>query len=247
MSSTTSEDPAPVHVAISRVLGDLPAIGKSDYNAQQKFHFRGVDAVLNALNPLLAEHGLTVLPYKVVERIASTRSTKSGSVMYEVNLHVRFRLIGPAGDFLEGEAWGEGTDSGDKATSKAHTAAQKSFLIQAFSISTQEQSDDEPDRHSPEETVPVVLASEAVRNDLRRRIAALPEGERKALGVDWKATFAPLARLAAADVDDASDLVAAYERRAVASAAPEAAGPPSTEAAAPPSAEAGRPFEDVPA
>lgn len=146
--------PAPptVFVLVNRVLAALPAIGKDSWNEQQRFHFRGIDAVLNNLNPLLAEHGVTVVPHMVLERIAGQRATKSGGVMYEVNLHVRFRLYGPLGDFIEGEAWGEGTDSGDKATSKAHTAAQKAFLVQAFNVSTKEQTEDEPDRNTPEET-----------------------------------------------------------------------------------------------
>lgn len=142
-----------IHVLVNRVLAALPAIGKTDWNEQQKFHFRGVDAVLNALNPLLAENGVTIVPHKVLDRLASQRTTKSGTVMYEVNLHIQFRLYGPKGDFIEAEAWGEGTDMGDKATGKAGTAAQKAMLIQTFSISTQEQTEDEPDRHSPEETI----------------------------------------------------------------------------------------------
>lgn len=141
-----------IHVLVNRVLGELPAIGKTAWNEQQKFHFRGIDAVLNALNPLLAKYGVTPVPHKVLERVPGQRQTRSGNVMYEVNLLVQFHLYGPRGDFIEAEAWGEGTDSGDKATSKAHTAAQKAMLIQVFNISTQEQTEEEPDRHSPEET-----------------------------------------------------------------------------------------------
>jgi len=132
------------------ILAALPAIGKDTRNPQQGFMFRSHDAVLNALNPLLARHGVFVVP-DVIERLSSQRQTARGGIMYEVNLHVRFVFYGAAGDSLEASTWGEGTDSGDKATNKAMTMAFKNVLNQAFAISTQEFGD--PDGESPPESV----------------------------------------------------------------------------------------------
>lgn len=140
------------------VLGELPAIGKTDYNEQQKFHFRGHDAVLNALNPLLAKHGVFVVP-NVLERATSERTTRSGSAMFEVSLHVAFTFYGASGDSFTGSAWGEGTDMGDKATSKAMTMAFKSMVGQAFAISTAETVD--PDATTAEESAPRGGASQS--------------------------------------------------------------------------------------
>lgn len=169
-----------IHVLVSRVLGELPAIGKTAWNEQQKFHFRGIDAVLNALNPLLAKYGVTPVPHKVLERVPGQRQTRSGNVMYEVNLLVQFHLYGPRGDFIEAEAWGEGTDSGDKATSKAHTAAQKAMLIQVFNVSTQEQTEDEPDRHSPEEIPATWWGGWATKEEFDSTTAGVFEALKKA-------------------------------------------------------------------
>lgn len=141
-----------IHVLMGRVLAELPAIGKDDYNPQQKFHFRGIDAVLNALNPLLAKHGVFYAP-EVVERLEGVRQTKGGSAMFVVHLHVRYRFYGPAGDYVEASAWGEGTDMGDKATNKAMTGAMKYVLFQVFAISTQEASETDADRYAPDESV----------------------------------------------------------------------------------------------
>lgn len=138
-----------IHQRMVAILAELPAIGKTQRNEQQKFMYRGHDDVLNALNPLLAKWGVIVVP-NVIERVTDARTTKSGSTMYEVNLHVRYRFYGTAGDFVEASAWGEGTDSGDKSTNKAMTMAFKNVLAQAFAVSTAELSD--ADATSPEPT-----------------------------------------------------------------------------------------------
>lgn len=148
----TPERVPTIHELMGRVLGDLPAIGKNQRNQQQGFNFRGIDDVLNALNPLLAKHGVFYMP-DVIERISEERATRNGGVMYVVHLHVRYRFFGPAGDYIEASGWGEGTDSGDKATNKAMTGAMKYVLFQTFAISTEEASENDSDAHSPEETV----------------------------------------------------------------------------------------------
>lgn len=165
-------DTPTVHTAVGRVLAALPAIGKNQRNAQQGFNFRGIDDVLNALNPLLSEHGVIIVPHRVIERTAGQRTTAKGGVMYEVGLHVQYRIYGPAGDYIEAEAWGEGTDSGDKATPKAMTGAYKYMLFEAFSISTEEASKTDADRHSPEPAMrlidcPEACGHQAPKDDLR--------------------------------------------------------------------------------
>lgn len=131
---------ATIHQRMVRIVADLPAIGRDQKNQQQGFMFRGYDDVLNALNPLLGEHGVYFVP-DVLERVTGDRTTKSGSTMYEVNLHVEFTFYGLAGDSVKASGWGEGTDSGDKATNKAMTGALKYVLFQTFAIATAEATD----------------------------------------------------------------------------------------------------------
>lgn len=138
-----------IHQLMGSILAQMPAIGKTQKNVQQNFMFRGHDDVLNALNPLLAKHGVYVIP-DAVERVTAHRETAKGSTMYEVNLHVRFRFYGPGGDYVEASGWGEGTDMGDKATSKAMTMAFKYVLAQVFAVSTAAAAD--PDGQTAEET-----------------------------------------------------------------------------------------------
>lgn len=123
---------------------ELPPIGKTQKNIQQGFMFRGHDDVLNALNPLLSKHGVFCVP-DVVQRLTAQRTTAKGSIMFEVDLHVRFTFYGEAGDSITASTWGEGTDMGDKATNKAMTMAYKNVLNQAFAISTAEMRDPDAD------------------------------------------------------------------------------------------------------
>lgn len=150
LGPTVFDDDRTIYERLWAITAELPAIGKTQRNTQQNFNFRGHDDVLNALNPLLSKHGVIIVP-NVLERIASSeRTTKKGDTMYEVNLHVAFDFYGAKGDSLRASTWGEGTDMGDKATSKALTMAFKYALAQVFAVSTAE--DYDPDSGAPEET-----------------------------------------------------------------------------------------------
>lgn len=148
-----------IYGALAQIIGDLPAIGKGQRNEAQQFNFRGIDDILEHLKPLLARYGVVYVP-RVLERISEVRTTRSGTALYVIHLHVQFTFYAVDGSLVIASAWGEGSDSGDKATPKAHTGAQKSALTAALSIATREQRDDDPDRHSPEESNPYVAPPE---------------------------------------------------------------------------------------
>ncbi len=164
-----------IHYSMAAVLAELPAIGKNQQNSQQNYRFRGIDDVLDALNPLLGRHGVFFVP-EVVERLESDRQTRNGGTMWVVNLHIRYRFYGPAGDYVEASGWGEGTDSGDKATQKAMTAALKYVLFQVFAIATTEQHASDSDNFTPEETI-----SPSKRAKLKSRCIDLGTGMKAAI------------------------------------------------------------------
>jgi hypothetical protein len=141
-----------IHQRMLSIIEELPAIGKTQRNAQQGFMFRGHDDVMNELTPLLAKHGVFFVP-RVLERLTDQRKTTRGGVMYEVNLHVEYTFYGANGDSFRASAWGEGTDSGDKSTNKAMTMALKNVVAQSFAINTAEAAAYDADKHTPEETV----------------------------------------------------------------------------------------------
>jgi hypothetical protein len=158
LPAPTTEDRRTVYERMVAVIAELPAIGKTQKNTQQNFMFRGHDDVMNALNPLLAKHGVFIVP-DVLERITGERVTGNQKTMYEVNLHVRFTFYGLLGDSFRASGWGEGTDMGDKGTNKAMTMAFKYVVAQAFALATAEISD--ADQTSPEETTRGAAAAAA--------------------------------------------------------------------------------------
>lgn len=185
-----SADDRTVHERIVAVLGDLPAIGKNQRNVQQNFNFRGIDDVLNHLNPLLAKHGVFFVP-TVLERTDALRTTAKGSALYVVNLHVRYTFFGLLGDSVAADGWGEGTDSGDKATNKAMTGAMKYVLFQVFAVATEDTVD--ADATTPEPTTPQGQHHAAA--ELFAAVAALSDDFRAALKVAWRDAGLPKANL----------------------------------------------------
>jgi hypothetical protein len=132
--------------ALSAVMGDVQAVGKSERNQQQGYVFRGVDAVVNAVGPALREHGVVVVPVSV-EYDARDYQTTKGTLMRGITAKIGFRFYGPAGDYIDALVAGESSDSGDKAVPKAHSVAYRTLLLQALCIPTDEA---DPDASSHE-------------------------------------------------------------------------------------------------
>lgn len=139
----SAEQPAPDDIAgiLAAVSAEVGAIGKASKApaALGGFSFRGVDAVVNAVHPVLTRYGVTVTPEVLdVERV--TTQSKNGGTMLNVYVRTRFTFHGPAGDSLSATVLGEAADAGDKATSKAQSVALRVALLQVLMLPT-----DEPD------------------------------------------------------------------------------------------------------
>ena len=48
--------------SITKILEEVPAIGKNKKNTTQNFMFRGIDDVMNKFQPLLAKHKVFIVP-----------------------------------------------------------------------------------------------------------------------------------------------------------------------------------------
>lgn len=122
-----------VHQAIGRIIEELEPIGKNQRNKEQNYAFRGIDDVLKSIHPLFAKYGVFVAP-SVIERQYEERLSARGNVGHCAHLHVKYKVYGPKGDYIEASTWGEGLDYSDKATNKAMTAAFKYLLFELFAI-----------------------------------------------------------------------------------------------------------------
>jgi hypothetical protein len=154
-----------VYKAINAVQADLVkvGIGKDSKNTQQGYMFRGIDAVYNALSPLLAKHGLCILPRVISRECVERRSAKDTALFY-ITVGVEFDFVASEdGSKHTVVTYGEAMDSGDKATNKAMSAAYKYACMQAFSIPTEGDNDADSTTHEVKPRTPVSAAMQDVQ------------------------------------------------------------------------------------
>ena len=134
---------------ISAVMDDIGAIGKTSKNTTQGFMFRGIDAVMNAINPALVKYKLFIVPEVLEQSREERQTTKGGTLIYSI-VKVKYTFYAEDGSNISAIVIGEGMDSGDKATNKAMSIAFKYACFQVFCIPTEEMVD--PDKESHEVT-----------------------------------------------------------------------------------------------
>ena len=138
-----------VYKAIAAVQGELAKVGiaKANRNSQQGYNFRGIDDVYAALSPLLAKHGLCVIP-RVIERNMLEKTTSKGNPLFYVTVHAEFDFVSSEdGSKHTASTFGEAMDSGDKATNKAMSAAYKYAAFMTFAIPTEGDNDADATTH----------------------------------------------------------------------------------------------------
>ena len=132
--------------AVAKKLSQA-GIAKGRTNQQQGFKFRGIDEVLNAISPMLADEGLIMAP-KVLSREVTERTTKSGGALFYVVLMVEYTIYSAVdGSSVSVVTCGEAMDSGDKATNKAMSAAYKYMVIQTYCVPTEGDNDADATTH----------------------------------------------------------------------------------------------------
>jgi hypothetical protein len=142
-----SETPK-IYPAISAIMGEIEAVGKNRNNAQQNYKYRGIDDVYLAVNAALVKHGVFTVP-EVLDMKREERPSKSGGVLFTTVLTMKYTFFASDGSNVQTVVIGEGMDSGDKASNKAMSVAQKYAFIQIFSIPTEEPKDPEIDSPEP--------------------------------------------------------------------------------------------------
>lgn len=98
-----------------------------------KYNYRGIDAAMNEMSPILVRNGITVTPrysdLQVVER-----ARDGGKFSRCVILKGSFTFSAADGSSVTAEAYGESIDTGDKATIKAQSVAFRTVLFQQFVV-----------------------------------------------------------------------------------------------------------------
>lgn len=179
---------------MGQAMREIGAIGKNTKNQQQGFMYRGIDAVYNALNPVMSKLGLFLCP-EVLEQTREERVNKNGTTLLYSILKIKYTMYAPDGSNVSCVVIGEGMDSGDKASNKAMSVAMKYAAFQLFMIPTEELVDPDEEVHDVEpkakvdvapqvpkaEPVPPVLAYLANERETLRKVRELTKAENNTL------------------------------------------------------------------
>ena len=207
-----------IHTLLPKLADYVGAVGKGGYNESQKYAFRGIDQLQNAVHPALVKFGITVYPV-VTEKVVTERETVNVSgragVMRFVELTVDYHWVAGDGSEIVTTVVGEAADSGDKASNKAMSAAYKYALIQTLCIPLT--SEEDADSFSPVLARPIPSRGTA-RERAAGQAKPATDSQLKWLptlggeaGIDdldgWleKAVGAPLAKLTTAQASKAID------------------------------------------
>jgi hypothetical protein len=132
---------------LSQVMEEVGAVKKGDRNDHQKFNFRGIDAVVNAVSPALRKHNVVITPQVLDYQYETVQVGNPSKNMASVRVMVRYTFHAPDGSTLETVVPAESFDSGDKATAKAMSVAFRTCLLQTLCLPTD---DADPDSQSYE-------------------------------------------------------------------------------------------------
>lgn len=123
---------------LTQVMTDAGAVKKGDYNSHQKFNFRGIDAVINAVSPALRKHGVVVVPTVITSDYESVQVGQNRTVMGHARITITYTFYAPDGSNVVATVSAESMDSGDKATAKAYSVAFRTALLQTLCLPTDE-------------------------------------------------------------------------------------------------------------
>lgn len=145
-----------IYSLMGEAMRKISAISKTSVNQTQGFKYRGIDAVMNALYPVMSELGLFIVP-EVLEQTREERTTvktynnqeKRTTLLYSI-LKVKYTMYAPDGSNVSCVVIGEGMDSGDKASNKALSVGLKYACFQMFMIPTEEMIDPDSESHDVE-------------------------------------------------------------------------------------------------
>ena len=136
-----------IYSKIIAVLQEVSAIEKTQTDKENNFIFRGIDDILNALNPLFKKYGIFT-----TTEVVSASSVSQASGTKKIILDVRFTFFAQDGSSVSSTTRGEAieTEKDDKGTSKAMSIAYKYALTQMFLIPTSNENPSDARRWMPE-------------------------------------------------------------------------------------------------
>lgn len=129
-----------IHKALNAAMREICAKGIAKLSRADtggaKFNFRGVEAAMNEMSPILVNHGITVTPAYSDLVVTERAKAEAGKATRFVTIKGRFTFSAADGSAVCSEVYGEAMDSGDKAVIKAQSVAFRTALFQQFVVPT---------------------------------------------------------------------------------------------------------------
>ena len=131
---TELEAAAESRTIYQRILAIANEVGvlEPTRNGGVPFAFRGIDATVAHLSPLLNKHEVFVVPVRS-EQFINQRDV-GNKVVSKAELTVTYRFYGPDGEYLEAQVPGQADDFADRSTAQAMSVAFRILLLQVFHI-----------------------------------------------------------------------------------------------------------------
>lgn len=171
-----------IYSAIAGVINDVNPVGKDGYNQMQKFKFRSIDDVYNAIHPALAKNKVVIVPNILDQTREAVGKTRNGATQTHVTTTIDYILYAEDGSSITSRIIGEAIDTGDKATNKCMSIAYKYLCFQMFCIPTEDIQEDmketvkdkDPDSRSPE--VKKTVSSKSKASTVKKKPEAVTAG-----------------------------------------------------------------------
>lgn len=129
-----------IQAALNAAMRDIAKTGIAKLSRADlggaKVNFRGVEAAMNEMSPILVNHGITVTPRYSDLTITERAKAEAGKATRFVTLKGAFTFTAQDGSSVTAEVFGEAMDSGDKAVIKAQSVAFRTALFQQFVVPT---------------------------------------------------------------------------------------------------------------
>lgn len=130
-----------IHTLMGRILADLGPVLKNERNLDQKYNFRGVDSVVNAVNGAFKTHQVYITSEIIEARFQATHTTGNKPTR-EVTGKIRYWFNAPDGSRVPTEVLTEALDQSDKGGPKGMSVALRIALLQTFLLPTNDPTTD---------------------------------------------------------------------------------------------------------
>lgn len=159
---------------MAEITNELGTVAKNlNVSVSKTQSYKAVSEVdiLNAVKPLEYKHGVYSYPHDtniINQEIVTTETQYGKKDNYFIRLERIYRFVNVEDktDFIEVKSYGDGIDTGDKATGKAMTYADKYALMKAYKIST----GDDPDKEASDDSPKTARKTQAISTATDKQI-----------------------------------------------------------------------------